>query len=424
MVGDGAQPSHPISLGFDILSSPGEYKDILWFWGFKCSERFEFRTQLAEWKKFRDFQTKVREFYVKRHRFHEWVQLVRESQQHMKYDWHISVHPDAQRQNPLETWNEYRAYQYRYLKACNTTVECTELKLISELKELKDAESRTHDAIVDRDVLYHRVEEVVSSKKKICDARSRVESTQQTLQVAKVDKDFNASKRAALVSVAEEELSAARKNLNDVSETEEMRRLREGYELVGYRQGVADAEGRLRSAKSYVDWWEVLLNWIDNQYPAIASACGYIASGDRRNISPSHRELSEEKSYGGKSLRPAVRQRRQSDLKSVLRPNSSSKISKASKGNSSRHHRERLLSSDNLPTLQISLPSSPRRSERGQTSKTNPAAKSPERSCLRQVQPTRVTKTARQKPVQRDQTVLRRSRRIMAQRLNNSNSLS
>ena len=50
LLADGGCASHPVSLGFDIIYNPGEFKDILWFWHFEGLSCVSFGINLASGK--------------------------------------------------------------------------------------------------------------------------------------------------------------------------------------------------------------------------------------------------------------------------------------------------------------------------------------------------------------------------------------
>jgi hypothetical protein len=128
------RPSHPLSFGYDVIDNPGEYeqyKDILWFWHFGAGGLFnEFRYQLIEWRKFREFQDRMRKFYIRRNRFQEYEKDIRESQEDLGCKWDIQVLEDQHQQNRLEDWNEFRAFYYRRLKAYKKLIEPAKQNLL------------------------------------------------------------------------------------------------------------------------------------------------------------------------------------------------------------------------------------------------------------------------------------------------------
>ena len=143
LVTDGGRPSHPISLGSDVLNNPGKYKDIIWFWqffiyGFEFEQ--DFQKQLALWKDFREFQDRARRFYLLRKRFHEYEAAVRESWEDAQLPWDIKIHEDRHKQNRLENWNEFRSFYYRKLKAQRKRMPLVEKKFFESWQKLEDIE--------------------------------------------------------------------------------------------------------------------------------------------------------------------------------------------------------------------------------------------------------------------------------------------
>ncbi|KAK0104850.1 hypothetical protein ONS95_005116 [Cadophora gregata] len=49
LVREGGRPSHPVSLGRDVLENPGEYREILSFWNHGLKDWEVFHPQMSEW---------------------------------------------------------------------------------------------------------------------------------------------------------------------------------------------------------------------------------------------------------------------------------------------------------------------------------------------------------------------------------------
>ncbi|KAK5441432.1 hypothetical protein LTS15_011264 [Exophiala xenobiotica] len=67
LVADGGRPSHPVSLGWDVIENPNnyeQYKDIIRFWHGAGMYYTVFFTQLMEWRRFREMQDKMRTYYI------------------------------------------------------------------------------------------------------------------------------------------------------------------------------------------------------------------------------------------------------------------------------------------------------------------------------------------------------------------------
>jgi len=50
LISEGGRPSHPVSLGRDILEDPGEYREILSYWQIRSHEKWQvFWSQMGNW---------------------------------------------------------------------------------------------------------------------------------------------------------------------------------------------------------------------------------------------------------------------------------------------------------------------------------------------------------------------------------------
>ncbi|KAJ9493254.1 hypothetical protein H2202_011287, partial [Exophiala xenobiotica] len=257
-----------------------------------------------EWRRFRDMQDKKRSYYVPRNRFQEYQDSVRESQTDAGWNYDLRVLEDRHQQNRVEDWNEFRALYYRRLKACEKRVPRAEEDLSMYQRKFEDAQARLTDVITDPQVLYGRFDDIRASEKEVMEAKSRVESAEKALQVAKQNRSKG---KAALMRIALQEVASARDNLKKVSGFEELRRLREGYELHITRQSMIRSKAELSGAERNVQRWKVFLKWIDGQYPVIAGECGSFASGASHVSFQPAKGIEDPRSQ---KERPQARQRR------------------------------------------------------------------------------------------------------------------
>ena len=147
----------------------------------------------------------------------------------------------------------------------------------------------------------------------------------------------------------------------------------------------------------YVKKWEVFLRWIDSQYAAIATECGYVFD-DSAHDTPSRRRLS--KGTGGfKSWKShaASRKGRRTQNFSLLDPKPS-KISKsASKKSDHRRRRQQSSSGEaNLTTMSertVEEPVPIRRSKRTRRSRISGSSNGLEMTNLRPLHPSKITKS-------------------------------
>ena len=135
------------------------------------------------------------------------------------------------------------------------------------------------DAITDPQVLYRRFDGIRASEKLVDEAKSRVQSAEKALQAARLDESMGAQEKAASINAAQRGRRIAQADLDHATGPEEMRKLREGYELHILSQAMLMVQGRLDAARTHVKKWSIYLKWIDDQYSAIATECGYHVEG-------------------------------------------------------------------------------------------------------------------------------------------------
>ncbi|KIW37304.1 uncharacterized protein PV06_10644 [Exophiala oligosperma] len=328
LVAEGGRPSHPVTLGYDVIDNPNnyeQYKDVIWFWHWKGGYYTVFFTQLMEWRRFREMQDKKRSYYIPQNRFQEYQDSVHESQTDAGWKYDLRVLEDRHQQNRLEDWNEFRAVYYRRLKACEKRVAPAHANLLVREKEFEDAKARLIDVVTDTQVLYSRFSEIRASQKEVAKAQSRVESAEEALRAAK---QIRSKRKATLMRMAHQEIASARDNLKQVSGTEEMRRLRDGYDLHIADKVMVIAKGKLRAAELDVKRWKVFLKWIDDQHPAIAAECGLFTND---TLDAAFHAIRGKEDPQRQKERPQLRRRKHKQRRSVLSPKAPSKVSKASK---------------------------------------------------------------------------------------------
>lgn len=122
LINEGGRPSHPVSLGRDVLQDPGEYREIFSYWK-KQSPGIEqwtvFGCQLYAWQKFR----KDQQHYRKGDRFPEYVGLMEQNLAKYGFTHSLELSADLKQQNRLNTWIEYLGYEY-----CLHDIDMTDLE--------------------------------------------------------------------------------------------------------------------------------------------------------------------------------------------------------------------------------------------------------------------------------------------------------
>ncbi|KIW36760.1 hypothetical protein, variant [Exophiala oligosperma] len=270
-------------------------------------------------------QDKKRSYYVPRNRFREYQDSVRESQTDAGWKYDLRVLEDRHQQNRLEDWNEFRAFYYRRLKQCEKRVAPAEQDLSMYQRKFEEAQARLTNVITDTQVLYSRFDDIQASKQEVTKAKFRVESAEEALQAAKQSRS---KRKATLMRMAHQEIASARDNLKQVSGTEEMRRLRDGFDLHLAEESMIIAKGKLRGAELRVKRWKVFLKWIDDQHPDIAAECGLFTNN---TLDAAFHAIRGKEDPQRQKERPQLRRREHKQRRSVLSPKAPSKVSKASK---------------------------------------------------------------------------------------------
>ena len=328
LVAEGGRPSHPIALRWNVKDNPNkyqQYKDIVWFWhGVGEGYDWLYHKQLMEWRRFREIQDEKRRYYVPRNRLQEYQDAIRESQEDAGCTWDLRVLQDRHQQTRLEDWNEFRALYYRKLKASERRISPAEQDLLIYQRKFEDAQAqaRLTDAITDTRIIYSRFDDIRTFEKEAAEAQARVESAETALQVANRNET---AERVALIRVAQQELDSAKDNLRYASGSEELRRLRDGYELHITRESMLRSKAGLNGVKRSIERWKVILQWIDDQYPIIAAECGYLSRGGNDIQAPGETEHSQRQ-----RVWPPRRQRR-TQAGTILGANTPSRVSKSSK---------------------------------------------------------------------------------------------
>jgi hypothetical protein len=113
LVREGGRPSHPVSLGRDILDDPGKYREILSYWQLHNHDAEGrvwkvFRSQMCEWQAFREWQRKNRA----QGRFPKYAEGVKGGLAEHGFTRPFQLDEDPERQDKLTTWIEFLDYEY------------------------------------------------------------------------------------------------------------------------------------------------------------------------------------------------------------------------------------------------------------------------------------------------------------------------
>lgn len=358
-----------------------------------------FRGQLRRWREFRKYQKTTREWYITRDRFRDYQKAIRESQEDLQCTWDLAIHEDPYKQNRLQDWIEFRAFYYRKLQGQRKRTEHVQNRFFHFQKELNDIEPGLGGQIPNSEE--HYMTKILDGRKRVQDAKNQVKAAEQELLQARSSHPLCVTTKNTFVEEAEQKLALRRKMLD-----------------LEYELGLAYGRfgNQLRSLKK----WTVYLKWIDDQYPALVTECGYCTE------SPvNHRPLLSINSFTSQTSRRSPRQTGRVPSRSVLGPSPSSKISKPSRNRLNRPRKvlwpssseQRPIAASYNPVEQhISL----RRSERLRLLRANQSPQGPEISGLAPIHSSRIAKakatmhTAKQPILPRRQST--RTRRSTTER--------
>ncbi|KAL8650292.1 MAG: hypothetical protein Q9210_003911 [Variospora velana] len=139
LVKDNGRPCYPIELGFDIFDNPGQYKEILEYWQEgKSSDRRVFLSQLREWEYMRENKRRVRRWYIRRNRFHEYQESVLEQRRKHGLDGDPQLCENMAEQSKVDDWMEYQHYVLGEYESMEKNLEKYQEELASERKALAD----------------------------------------------------------------------------------------------------------------------------------------------------------------------------------------------------------------------------------------------------------------------------------------------
>ena len=264
LISEGGQPSHPVSLGRDILENPGEYCEILSYWQFVKGDAENrvwkvFGSQMGEWLRFKKNQQAVRE----QDRLLKYTESAKHRLPKYGFTQSFQFHEDPERQDKLTTWIEFLNYEYRKYENETDTIKRLQPQFDEAWKKLVESEVlrplETAESLWD-------LTSVIQRQNERHEAEDAVERA--TLTVKAAEKAFQEAQCASLsgqsLSQIEEKLSATRSQLAAL--TASLEQINRRSDLIG---GFKDQTKRHRRAEKNINSQNILLRWILQQVPSI-----------------------------------------------------------------------------------------------------------------------------------------------------------
>jgi hypothetical protein len=117
LIREGGRPSHPVSLGRDVLEHPGEYREILSYWQLRNNDAEGrvwnvFGSELSEWRKFREYQRRSRLLKTE-NRLDVYSQQLHSRLTRHGFMQSVQLHEDPKQQDRLTTWIEFLNFEYK-----------------------------------------------------------------------------------------------------------------------------------------------------------------------------------------------------------------------------------------------------------------------------------------------------------------------
>lgn len=137
---EGCPPCYPIHLEIPLRDPPEEYQAIILYWkSFPGTGEVVLQAQLSDWKRFREFQKRVRRYY--RHRdFSKFVDQVRERRRRHGLGGNVCMRFDLE-QSRLETWFEFQDWHLQHLEGLGKNQDELRKALDNARKEAKGTDA-------------------------------------------------------------------------------------------------------------------------------------------------------------------------------------------------------------------------------------------------------------------------------------------
>ena len=226
LVDEGGIPSYPVDLVFDVFDkNPGEYEDIVSYWESRRGGGHNsiFQTQLREWRKFRDYQLRVRRYFLERDKFPEYQQRVHDRRRRHGLEGDVEILPDRDQQSKLANWMEYQDIKYQGIEDFEKSIERAHQKVESTQKALEEAGLPGYEGVFDPTSFANHYglcvesnnEETRALRKRIMVERD-LKLAEKRLKVAQSDDLGDTVERAVWIGLFLKDVHSARITLDEV----------------------------------------------------------------------------------------------------------------------------------------------------------------------------------------------------------------
>ncbi|KAI4180072.1 MAG: hypothetical protein LQ346_007066 [Caloplaca aetnensis] len=182
---EGCPPCYPSRLEFPLEGDLGDYEGIIKYWQWESP--YVLSQQLTDWENFRDWQARVRRYYVPRGTFSTYQDRIRDRRQRYQLPGDASVLADQEQQNRLQHWIEFQYYHLGLHEGDKKTLQ-------DEQEALRLAHENTNRDIADQtdeiQVCDHRIEVQVEKMNRHDDMLRWIEQ-QRLAMVAEQDATVN-----------------------------------------------------------------------------------------------------------------------------------------------------------------------------------------------------------------------------------------
>ena len=228
LVNEGGIPLYPIDLILDVFNdNPGQYEDVVSYWdSFSPYGRSHLFKQLRAWRRFRDYQKRVRRYFIERNRFPEYPQRIRDRRQRHGLEGDVELLEEFDKQSKLQNWVEYQDSQYQTLEKLEKKIKEAQAKAEAMRKAADEAGVPGFDGIFDPDNFGEQMALSIQSNDKEAKAVTRRISVEKALQLAEKRLDLAQSeqfgatiRRAAWIKLFLKDVQAAQIRFDEVPMT-------------------------------------------------------------------------------------------------------------------------------------------------------------------------------------------------------------